>query len=215
MSVSRQRDWRLVAVQWCTVVAALLGVLAVVFALWPARVASPVLGDAPIVGAHPDGGTAPGDTTGAAPRLAQTDALMQGIVSGNMFSATRRAPAVRFVAPGTSLGDTPSVASMVDNTGAGGEAATDGATEDGVTYPLLSGIVVHDGVRKALVQLSADDVSPTLFAEGDTRREYRIVRVGTDHVVIAVRGRTRTYRLRTHLPDTVPSRSVSSSPEHL
>ena len=152
------------------------------------------------------GGTGDGGVGGG--EVPTADTLAALVVNGNIFSASRRAPAVRFMAPGRSIGDAESV-DMRRPDGVGANSMTAGEDEES-TGPVVSGIIVQDGERQALLQLTATDGVPRLYREGDTRNGFRIVRIGVDHVVISSRGTSRTYRLAS--PPT-PS-AVPSPPEH-
>lgn len=128
--------------------------------------------------------------------------LAAQIVDGNVFSATRRAPTVRFVPPGTE-GTTvqPSAPAMTDGATPNADAS---ASTDG---PRLFGIIAQDGRRRALLQLPGTDSVPRLLDIGDRRGGYRVVSIADDRVVLATSTGSRTVRL--------VSRTVPDSLENL
>ena len=154
--------------------------VAIVLVVWPTRaVVQPI---APGVAATKV--TATG--TGAVPE----PQLGAQIVDGNVFSATRRAPTVRFVPPGTEPAGTAPAASVM----------LDGRSDDGnittvADRPRLFGIVAQDGRRRALLQLPGADSVPRLFDIGDSRGGYRVVSISDDRVVLASSTGSRTLRL--------------------
>jgi hypothetical protein len=121
-----------------------------------------------------------------------TDSLRAVVINGNVFSASRRAPTTRFVAPGTGAAD--AVAANSAPTNASMAAPADAGDADAL--PRLTGIVTLDGERQVLLQLSADDGVPRLYRRGDEHAGYRIERIGADFVVLVHRGSRRTVRLR-------------------
>ncbi len=138
-------------------------------------------------------GTAAGVVAGPA---AADDPLITTVVNGNVFSATRRAPSVRFTAPGQASSDMPAMSATAET--------APSATTDSLSLPRLSGIVTVDGERRALVQLTASDGAPHLFGVGDVHAGFRIVRIGPDQVVLASRAGTRTLRLSSRAtPDSL------------
>lgn len=135
----------------------------------------------------------------------QTDSLRAIIVSNNVFSSSRRAPTTAFAPPGaawTTREAEPAI--MAGSPDPMSDMA--GEPAESVSYPLLSGIVVQQGVRLALLQLRNSDAVPRLYREGDVDASYRIVRVGADHVVVSSRSGSRTLRLAVPRPsDRTPS----------
>ena len=122
--------------------------------------------------------------------------MVGAIVSGNVFSPTRRAPVSRFVAPGqVNAGSVPAYVSPM--------AATVTADSAAERLPRLSAIVAMNGERLALLQLVADG-SPRLYRLNEVHAGYRIVRIDSTLVVITSRAGTRTLRLSPRaVPDTL------------
>ena len=121
---------------------------------------------------------------------------IQSIVSGNIFSPTRRAPVSRFVAPGLSTSEsTPAYVSPM--------APMVMPDSAGERLPRLSAIVAMNGERQALLQLVADG-APRLYRMNDVHAGYRIVRIDSNLVVLTSRAGTRTLRLSPRAaPDTL------------
>lgn len=215
MSKQPASDIKLILARWFTVVAIVTGTVAFAFALWPVKLSSD-----PLLHSDVDSSTA-GMIDHRDPALAamssdSIEATMHTIINGNMFSATRHAPTVRFIAPGSSTAGSGTTDAMTaDDAGTDAETVGVSDTQNAVTYPLLSGIIVHDGIRKALLQLTEDDGNPALYAEGDIRHGYRIVHVNADNVVVMFGGRTRTYRLQTAPPESGAASVVSTLPVHM
>ncbi len=150
----------------------------------------------------------PGEIVTAPPALSPRDSLLAAgdsalarTIEGNVFSASRRAPRVRFRAPGIDAAET-AVAAVYDPytpptagtgiVGAEGTGTSSGAaTED---LPHLYGIVVTDGVRRALLALAPDE-SPRLLAVGDRHAGYQVTAIENDRVTLSQAGSTRTLRL--------------------
>lgn len=188
---------QLQSVRWLDAAAIGCLAIAVAFLVWPVSTSSPNGESSPF---------APDSLTGdrvevVAPTVAPsarriTDSLITAVIHGNVFSASRRAPTVRFAAPGMPGGA--STVPPMDTLASDNQSADmDASAALGASAPLphLSGIVVQQGVRLALVQFSDADAMPRLFRTGDVHAGYRIVRIGDDHVVVASRGGTRTLRL--------------------
>ena len=116
------------------------------------------------------------------------------VISTNILSASRRAPARRYVSPdlagATEFSMPTAFAPSVDSTNI--NLAT-GEGEDAV--PALYGTVQTDGVWRALLRLSGNDANPSLFREGDKRGAYRVVRIRSNAVVVAGPSGQRTLRL--------------------
>lgn len=162
--------------------AALLVLLPVSLHVPPAPPRMPVSSDAA-------GSTTAMQTTSADDRAGQ-------IVNTNLFSASRRAPRVAFVAPG--LFD-PNASVPSDG----------GVTDAAVAIPaspelVLEGIVSRDGAPRALLRVAAGDpetpATPRLVAPGDRVGAYRVRSIGHDHVVLASASGVRTLRLQRQLP---------------
>jgi hypothetical protein len=140
----------------------------------------------------------------AAARMPPVDSTALSTVSGNVFSSTRRAPATRFMPPGSDESALTDADGSTGSTGAddhvlladsGGDAAS--GTRDPV--PALYGIVGIDGVPHALLALRAEE-PPRLFAVGDRHAGYRISAIGRDRVVLATARGSRTLRLAPSAP---------------
>lgn len=114
------------------------------------------------------------------------------IVAANIMSASRRAPASRYVSP--ERGD------VTDYTlPAAFQPAADTSSsklsEDADAVPALYGIVNIDGTSRALLRLRESDVSPALMREGDARGSYRVVSIRTNAVIVAGPSGQRTLRM--------------------
>jgi hypothetical protein len=142
---------------------------------------------------------APGAPSADVPSLAlesgsaASDSLVDVVVRNNLFSATRRAPSARFVAPAEVSGA--STAAPSDSVGRVNAAASDDAS-----FPRLSGIVTASGDARALLQMAASDGAPQLYRVGDVHAGVRVVRIAPDLVVLATRAGTRILRLSSHAP---------------
>lgn len=134
--------------------------------------------------------------------LAAGDSARSRTIEGNVFSASRRAPRVRFRAPGTDAADASVAAAydpfapasagteIVGAEGTGGASGT-AATDD---VPHLYGVVVADGVRRALLALAPGE-APRLLAVGDRHAGYQVTAIENDRVTLSQAGSTRTLRL--------------------
>jgi len=123
-----------------------------------------------------------------------TDSLEAVVVAGNIFSATRQPPRTRFVPPGQ--------AALVAETmnGAMDSASTMSQASLVDSLPRLTGIVTTNGERRALVQFALADGAPQLYAVGDARGGFRVLRIESDKVVVATRSGSRTLRLSPRTP---------------
>src|SRR5689334_15796856 len=105
------------------------------------------------------------DATQAAPGVARADSVLgsrafgdsTAIVNANIFSASRRAPRVRFVSPDAAVPEAPpSLPSLADAMAdSAGRDSASASNSDAV--PHLYAIVSQDGVRRALLRLSRQD----------------------------------------------------------
>ena len=182
---------------------AAVALAAVALAVWPVAT-SLELASAPPASLSPTAAT--DDLRAFGARGPVLDSTAAGIVRGNVFSASRRAPSSRFMPPGT---DAATVA-MTDMSSApagdyappatalsGGPGEPAGGTGDAV--PALYGIVTIDGVRHALLALRTDE-PPRLFAVGDRHAGYRISAIEGDRVVLATSRGSRVLRLAPPAP---------------
>lgn len=196
MSHRRRHRDRVRWLDWMSVACAAIAVVLLVL---------PSVGS--LVAVQPDmsrpAGTMPATpATSAVPVISITpspgDSLVALVVNGNVFSATRRAPRVRFVVPGQSTGDySPMSGVAIPDSAMMGGPAVD-------ALPRLTAIVAMNGERRALLQLTASDGAPRLYRINDVHAGYRIVRIESDHVVLASRAGTRTLRLAQRAtPDTL------------
>jgi hypothetical protein len=180
------------------VTSALFGVIALALVLWPVsvRVDDVEARELPLATR-----SAP-----AGPALSATplDSSVIGIVRGNVFSSSRRAPSTRFVAPGAEAPAAMApaagayVTSPTTDAGSGGNAA--GIVSDSMASvntdaaPALYGIVSVNGSRRALLTLRAGE-TPRLFAVGDRHAGYRISAIEADRVVVHTARGSRTLRM--------------------
>jgi hypothetical protein len=180
-------------------VSALLALSAALLALWPARDRADARTALPA-------SLLAAPTRGARATLAVpgVDSTAAGIVRGNVFSSTRRAPTTRFMPPGA---------------GASGAMADVAEAAPGIDYalpaslppdslglaggrdpvPSLYGIVGIDGVPHALLGLRSGE-PPRLFAVGDRHAGYRISAIERDRVVLVTDRGSRTLRLARSAP---------------
>lgn len=129
---------------------------------------------------------------GAAADGALADSVPARIIAGNLFSASRRAPRERFVAPGMATSSMPESLPSIPF-GEGGDDAMG---------PQLFGIVRVDGTSRALIQIDADS-APRLVAEGARVGGWRVRRITVDRVELSSSSGTRVVRLsRRSLPDS-------------
>jgi hypothetical protein len=125
------------------------------------------------------------------------DSLAARVVATNLFSATRRTPRERFTAPGQAPAE-PSL--MPDPYASGGDPAP---PDEG---PRVVGIVLVNGVRRALIDAGAADSTPRLLAVGDRIAGYRVRRIDAEFVELSSSSGTRTVRLsRRSSPDSSES----------
>lgn len=141
----------------------------------------------------PDGEAARASRGTAFATSVATDSLARAIVRTNAFSASRKEPTERFLAPGSEPAPT---ASVFEPTG-GAPAAYD--VETG---PQLFGIVSVGGTPRALLQLRAEAEPPRLLGVGESFSGVRVVRIAGDRVVISSSNGTRTLRLSRVVPDS-------------
>jgi hypothetical protein len=138
------------------------------------------------------------DATGSSTAMQATSAddRAEQIVNTNLFSASRRAPRVAFVAPGL----------FDSNASVPGDGGVADATAAMPASPelVLEGIVVRDGEPRALLRVAVGDpetpATPRLVAPGDRVGAYRVRSIGHDHVVLASASGVRTLRLQRQLP---------------
>ncbi len=128
---------------------------------------------------------------GGAPAPMET--MASTIVARNVFSASRRAPTVRFTPPGDELPPPNVMMGTLPFAGGDSTSGADGIAPD--TPPRLYGIIAQDGVRRALLLLTASGDSPRLYDVGDRQNGYRVVSIAHDRVVLATSTGSRTLRL--------------------
>lgn len=170
-------------------VATMCAVAACIVFVWPSwglEVQTPSAGT--------PGVTVPGPVLRVAARGADADSLASVVVAGNLFSATRQAPRTRFVPPGQATVMAAAMNGAMDSTG----AMNQGSLAD--SLPRLTGIVTTNGERRALVQFVLADGAPQLYAVGDARAGFRVLRIESDRVVLVTRSGTRTLRLSPRTP---------------
>ncbi|MCU0647706.1 MAG: hypothetical protein MUF00_06905 [Gemmatimonadaceae bacterium] len=126
---------------------------------------------------------------------AAVDTLVTVVIDENIFSATRRAPATRWSAPGLDTAPPPDMPAT-DSAVSTMLPADSAALADPV--PALYGTVVGDGAPRALLRLSPNDGAPRLYGIGDRHGGWRVVAISPRRVVLASRDGSRTVRL----PDT-------------
>jgi hypothetical protein len=172
------------------VLATVCGVIAVVILALPASTS--VAPDTLRI-TSPDSEAARASSNTAAATSAVTDSLARAIVRTNAFSASRKEPTVRFVAPGSEPAPT---ASVFEPTG---DAP---AASDVDAGPQLFGIVSVGGTPRALLQLRSSAEPPRLLGVGESFGGVRVVRIAGDRVVISSSSGTRTLRLSRVVPDS-------------
>ena len=115
----------------------------------------------------------------------RSDSSMGSMVRTNLFSATRQSPRARFVLPGQEPLMTP-VADPVTS------LSTDGLE--------LQGVLMVNGVRRALLRVPGSDSVPRVVQTGDRVGGYRVRTIGVDRVELSSESGTRTVRLRRKFP---------------
>jgi len=186
--MSATNGWR--AYQALDALTAVCGVIAVVMLVLPASTA--VAPDALRI-ASPNAAAARASNLAAA----TTDSLARAIVRTNAFSASRKEPLARFVAPGSE--PAPTVSPAVSAFEPGGSVL---ATSEVETGPQLFGIVSVGGTPRALLQLRSQAEPPRLLGVGESFGGVRVVRIAGDRVVISSSSGTRTLRLSRVVPDS-------------
>ena len=176
---------------------ALILLVALLLALWP--VSSPSVNDDSI--AHPPSVPRTATTRNRVATLLLDDSTEAGIVRGNVFSSSRRAPTVRFVPPGTDGAATmsapdpyPMPTTSLGSASESSAASDSAAPRNTDAVPALYGIVSVDGVRRALLLLRAGE-PPALFAVGDRHAGFRISAIDTDRVTVQSARGSRTLRM--------------------
>ena len=172
---------------WLDVLSASLLVVALGLLGWPLVQPTPAAPTPDIAGAVQ---SAPAAAPLPLVDMARADSLAQRAVAANVFSASRRAPVSRFMAPGQQSSASPTMMpSMLP------DSTADAATLTGEVFPRLTGIVVMNGERLALLQLSANDGSPRLYRAGEQHGRVRVVRIEATHVVLSGPAGSRVLRL--------------------
>jgi hypothetical protein len=190
--MSAMKRWR--GHQALDVLTVVCGVLAVVMLALPASTA--VTPDALRI-AQPKEAAARVSNRAAA----TADSLARAIVRTNAFSASRKEPLSRFVAPGSE--PAPTVSATVSTTLSAFEpGGSVFAPSDIETGPQLFGIVSIGGTARALLQLRSPAEPPRLLGAGESFGGVRVVRITGDRVVISSSSGTRTLRLSRVVPDS-------------
>ena len=186
--MSASNGWR--GYQALDALAVACGVIAVVMLVLPASTA--VAPDALRI-APPSAASARTPNSSAA----TTDSLARAIVRTNAFSASRKEPLARFVAPGSEPAPTvPPTVSAFEPSG------SVFAPPDFEAGPRLFGIVSVGGTPRALLQLRTQAEPPRLLGVGESFGGVRVVRIAGDRVVISSSSGTRTLRLSRVVPDS-------------
>ena len=192
--MSAQRGWR--GYRVLDALAVVGGLLTVLLLVLPASVTDAP--DRPRLPAAPNAASGEGSEEIARQRAiaeaVHVEALRRAMVQTNLFSASRREPTARFVAPGAE--PTPSMPLAVD----AGPAGLEPPTPD--TELQLFGIVSGDGGAKALIQLPVAGAPPRLLGVGESMGGVRVLRIAGDRVVISTSSGTRTLRLSRVVPDS-------------
>ena len=192
--MSAQRGWR--GYRVLDALAVVGGLLTVLLLVLPASVT--VAPDRPRLPAAPNAASGEGGEEimhqRATAEAGQVEALRRAMVQTNLFSASRREPTARFVAPGAE--PTPSMPLAVD----AGPAGLEPPTPD--TELQLFGVVSGDGGAKALIQLPVAGAPPRLLGVGESMGGVRVLRIAGDRVVISTSSGTRTLRLSRVVPDS-------------
>ncbi|MCU0635988.1 MAG: hypothetical protein MUE41_14025 [Gemmatimonadaceae bacterium] len=128
----------------------------------------------------------------ATPDLGQVDAQVSTMVSQNIFSASRSAPATRWSPPGLETAPPPDMPA-IEPTASPSVTADSTMVSDEV--PALYGTVVGEGAPRALLRLAPSDVAPRLYAVGERHGGWRVVSIDQRRVVLAGSAGTRTLRL--------------------
>lgn len=127
----------------------------------------------------------PPSADGQEQSAAQADRHAATIVRTNLFSASRRAPRVRFTLPGQETTSEPLAAPPVP------------ADADG---PELQGVLTVNGMRLALLRVPGVDSVPRVVRVGDRVGGYRVRAIGADRVELSAVSGTRIVRLRRKFP---------------
>lgn len=117
----------------------------------------------------------PADSPGRVSTAPAATASAEAVVRGNIFSATRAAPRVRYTPPGT--GSEPDAALP-------GEPAMEGVVIDS-PLPRVFGTVTGATGATALFQSDSAGASGRLYREGDRVGQYRIIRINSGSVVVS------------------------------
>ena len=172
-------------------IAATVGLAAAaVIAFWPASVrlsdqtVRAVCCDKPVPTAQPD-----------------TNADASTVVTANILSSSRHAPATRYASPDLQS-QTPYIPPAAFAVPTARDSATD-ASNNIDTAPAVYGIMNMNGAWHALVRLNAADVNPVLLQEGDKRGAFRIISISADRVIVEGPAGQRTLKLsRTQRADS-------------
>ena len=175
----------------------MLALSAALLAFWPAneRTTDEVTVPASLLASRP--------ARGAVAASTGIDSTAIGIVRGNVFSSTRRAPAMRFMppGPGAPVGMSDAASPVVDYSLPASSGSSDSSGDAGARDPVpsLYGIVGIQGVLHALLGLRSGE-PPRLLAVGDSHAGFRISAIERDRVVLATARGSRTLRLASPAP---------------
>ena len=157
--------------------AVLLGVIAVVAFVWPARVS-----DAAVT----PGGINAGSYK-AAVRTFEASAA-DAVIAGNIFSASRKAPARRFNPAAPEPVEPPP---PVDN--------AEVVTSEEERVPQLFGIAIGPAGATALLRLEAGNPEAQIYREGERGGRYRVVKINERSVILE--GPSGRIELRLRQPE--------------
>lgn len=177
---------------------ALLALGGVAALLWPARPAVPA---PPLVLGSPPSPLPPDAADTAAP---DDSALAAAVVQANIFSDTRRPPAVRYDPGGMAGGAEgdvapPPAAAAPAGIPGSADAASDSTGEGELApaspVPHLYGVVSDPRGPVALLRLDPKVPGARAYHTGDRGGAYRVVRIGDGEVDVDGPGGRRTLRL--------------------
>lgn len=163
------------------VVSAILIAVAIALYVWPVRISAP-----------PAPGVAVNLALPSMPIAVASGDEVTSIVASNIMSASRQAPASRYVSPDRMGQPEFTMPAAFLPTP---DPATANAESEEDAIPSLYGIVNIEGTSRALLRLSESDASPVLLREGDKRGAYRVVTIRANAVIVAGPSGQRTLHL--------------------